>query len=152
MTNKPPVESLGELWESISPLLEVGKSIRLPASGYSMAPLLAHGRDFVVLKRAEKPLKKYDLPLYRRADGTVVMHRIIGVKKDGFVCAGDAQTEKEYPVKKEQILAIASSFERKGRIISAESFKYKLYARLWVFLRPFRHKIFAIVRFFKRKR
>lgn len=152
MTNKPYSENLGEIWESISPFIEMGKEVRLKAAGSSMTPLLAHGRDFVFLKKVEKPLKKYDLPLYKRADGTAVLHRIIGVKKDGFVCVGDAQTEIEYPVRAEQVLAVACAFERKGRLISAESFKYKLYVRLWVLLRPFRRRIFAFVGFLKRKR
>lgn len=151
MTNKSDsTANLGEIWESISPLLDDGKSVRLRVSGCSMQPLLMHGRDFVLLKKSEKRLKKYDLPLYRRIDGTVVLHRIIGVKKEGFICAGDAQTEKEYPVKNEQILAVAVAFERKGKFVSVESFKYKFYARLWVFLRPFRHKIFALIRILKK--
>ena len=38
-----------------------------------MLPLLVQGRDTVVLTAATEPLEKYDIPLYRRKDGSFVL-------------------------------------------------------------------------------
>jgi hypothetical protein len=50
------------------------------------------------LVKPEIPPKKYDVIFYRRENGQYVLHRIIKIKKDGYVCRGDNQTAKEYPV------------------------------------------------------
>lgn len=49
--------------------------------GDSMMPMLRNRRDTVKIVPAETPLKKYDLPLYRRPTGECVLHRIVKVKK-----------------------------------------------------------------------
>ena len=50
-------------------------------SGVSMYPMLRNRRDTIIVKPPTAPLKKYDVPLYRRGDD-YVLHRIIG--KDDF--------------------------------------------------------------------
>lgn len=46
-------------------------------SGVSMYPMLRNRRDTIIVKPPTAPLKKYDVPLYRRGDD-YVLHRIIG--------------------------------------------------------------------------
>ena len=103
-----------------------------------MLPLLHGGKDSITLKKPTEALKKYDVPLYRRGDGSFVLHRIIGIGKEGYVMCGDHQTIKEYPVKQEDIIAVMVSLERKGKHIDCNAFGYKLYSRVWTFLLPLR--------------
>ena len=71
---------LEQLLPVIQETLDGGKEFTLPVTGTSMLPLLVQGRDTVVLKKAELPLKKGDLPLYRRKDGTFILQRIVDVR------------------------------------------------------------------------
>ena len=66
--------------------------------GTSMEPMLRQGRDRVVIVKPQFPLKKYDVPVYRRGDH-YTMHRIIKIKKDGrYVICGDNRINFEYDI------------------------------------------------------
>lgn len=45
-----------------------------------MFPMVMEGKDTVIIVPPEFPLKKYDVPVYRR-DGHYTMHRIVKVTK-----------------------------------------------------------------------
>ena len=109
---------------------ENGEFIATPV-GVSMWPMLRHRRDTVYLVKYTGGLKKYDLPIYKRADGTQVMHRCIDVCKNGYGRCGDHQTEQEYGVTDEQIIAVAKGFYRDEKYIPVENFWYKCYYRFW---------------------
>ncbi len=85
-------------------LLKNGFLIR-PVDGDSMMPLLDCRCDTVKIAPVTKPLEKYDLPLYRRPSGQLVLHRIIKVKKNGFITCGDNRYKTEF-VPKEWIIAV----------------------------------------------
>ena len=77
--------------------------------GMSMYPMLRNRRDrVVILPYNGQRLRRGDLPLYLRADGKHVLHRIIAVKRDHYVIRGDNTYCKEY-VRGEQILGVAQS-------------------------------------------
>ena len=73
-------------------LRELGCAI-IPVTGTSMWPLLQQGRSRVQLAaRNGSPLKAGDVVLYRRADGTLVLHRIVLVEgADTCWLCGDHQ-------------------------------------------------------------
>ena len=72
-------------------LQELGFAV-VPIKGTSMWPLLKEGKCRVKVTAAEgKILKKGDIVLYRRKDGTLVLHRIMKVEEDGFRVCGDHQ-------------------------------------------------------------
>lgn len=134
MTKKLDFDGLMPYMEE---LFKLGKTVKIEAKGQSMTPLLHEGRDYVVLQgvqNAEK-LKKYQTPLYKRDDGTYVLHRIVGIKNGTYSMCGDNQTEIEYGIKPSQIKALAVSFVRNGKEISENALGYKLYARIWYHLR-----------------
>ena len=56
--------------------------------GDSMLPMLEEDNDVVELVPVNEKLKKYDLPLYRRPNGKLVLHRIIDVKKKYYLIFG----------------------------------------------------------------
>lgn len=130
--------SLSDLAPVIEETLSSGGSIRLEITGQSMLPLLREGRDSVELIKACGRLKKYDIPLYRREDGTFVLHRVIGVRRRGYVMCGDHQCIKEYPVTDGQIIGVVSSFRRDGKDIDTKDASYMKYARRRVRSRVFR--------------
>ncbi len=136
--------NLADLIPLMKEIFKLKKTFTLTAKGSSMAPLLHSGRDEVVLADCPDPekLKVRDIPLYLREDGSPVLHRIVRVNKTSFDMCGDAQTEIERGVEKSQVVALAVGFKRRGRIISVNSKRYKLYSFLWCILRPIRPQIF----------
>ncbi len=131
--------------------IEVSGSVKIRVTGYSMQPMIYHLRDTVTIKKPPDNFKKYDLPLYIREDGKVVLHRIIKLSKDGtYVCRGDNQWDKEYGVKKEQIIGIVSDFLRKGKSVDVNSSKgYKLYVLIWPIMHHFKFLYKYFVKFAK---
>ena len=105
----------------------------LPIEGTSMWPLLKEGRDRVQVSSIEgKQLRKGDIVLYRRKDGTWILHRIIKVeKKDTFLVCGDHQWRQIEEVCEQQILAVAQGFFRDGCFIDEKTWWYRLYVIIW---------------------
>ncbi len=101
-----------------------------PIRGVSMLPMLEEEKDKVkIVPVARKQgLKKYDLPLYRRENGQYVLHRIIGVRRDGYVICGDNLWRKE-KVPFDWILGVAEGFFKDGKYISCQDEKYRSYVK-----------------------
>ena len=131
---------------------EQGKTFRMITNGTSMLPLIGNGCDTVVLKKpAVGGLKKYDIPLYRRADGSFVLHRIIRVTKDGYVLCGDNQTAPEAGVTDENILAVACGvIKRDGRIYHLRGARYRVYCAALSVFRPIRRILSKVKRLIPR--
>ena len=118
-----------------------GRDFALRVTGWSMMPFLRHERDRVILQSpAQNPPGVYDVVLFSRDDGKLVLHRIIGRDDEGYVINGDAQTWTER-IRPEQILAVAGGFVRGMRFFFADSRTYRVLTRLWVWLRPVRQPI-----------
>lgn len=107
--------------------------------GDSMEPLLRHRSNTVVIKRAEQPLKKYDVPLYRRPDGKYVLHRIVAVreKKGYYSIVGDNRWKKE-KVPFSWIVGVMEGYYEGDRYISVEDEDYLKYVRKLTRNYPFR--------------
>lgn len=130
-----PMEALAEV---IALQLKKGGRARLTVTGSSMMPMLYHRRDSVTLVPATGQLKKGDVIFYRRENGQYVLHRIIALSPEGYVCSGDNQAMRE-PVTREQVLAVVDGFTRKGKSCKLDGFWYRMYKTAWVelfFLRP----------------
>lgn len=135
MNNKKT--DLDSLMPLIKERLSSGHSVTFSPRGISMLPMLRQGKDTVTLSPITAPLKKYDLPLYRRDDGKFVLHRIVAVGED-YSCIGDNQYYLESGLRHDQMIAVVSKFKRGKRVISVNSLWYKLYCRFWHNTRPFR--------------
>lgn len=139
--------------KEISPIIEEtlreGNNVRLIVTGSSMYPLLTPERDSVVIRPATS-VKKGDLALFKRSNGLIVLHRVAKVKKAGFYCVGDNQTRLEGPLSDDQILGVATTLIRDGKEISENSRTYRLYALVWLTLRPIRRAVVAVLRKIKR--
>lgn len=138
---------LKELMPIIIEKINNDGSVIFTPNGSSMEPMLKGGRDSVVLSKATKKLKKYDLPLYQRNDGKYVLHRVIKVcKDDTYTMRGDNQIYNEKGIKEKQIIAVVTSFTRKGKTYSVTSKKYHFYCIFWGLFRYIR----VLVSLFKR--
>ncbi len=122
--------------------------------GTSMRPMLRNRRDrIILLPVGEEPLKKWDLPMYRRADGKYILHRIIDVKEDHYVIRGDNTYVKEY-VPHEQVLGYVSEFYRGRRHVMSDAKSYRIYAAVWQTIYPVRlvgYKLWRLAGRIKRK-
>lgn len=128
----------GELMPLIRERLAGGQKIRwLPFRGVSMLPMLRQGKDSVELAPLPEKLKKYDLPVYQYPSGKIVMHRVVAVREDCYICLGDNTYEYEtvYP---EQMIGLVSAFRRGQRRIGTDAWTYRLYSRIWCALYPVR--------------
>ena len=113
--------------------------------GVSMEPMLRQDRDLVVIQVPASRLKKFDVALYRRG-GNYVLHRVIRVESDHYLIRGD-NTYAFESVPDQAVIGVLSSFQRKGRQISAESRGYRLYVRFWNAIYPLRIFSFRFRRF-----
>lgn len=118
--------------------LDAGQSVRFSPRGISMLPMLRQGRDSVLLSPLPGKLKKYDLPLYRRDDGSFVLHRIVKVGKT-YTCSGDNQYHMEHGVEDRHMIALVTAFYRDEREISVNALGYRIYCRFWHYTRLLRH-------------
>jgi signal peptidase I len=124
--------SLNDLFPIISEQLNAGGSASFTIRGNSMEPLLKHGKSVVKIEKPKRALKKYDVIFYRREDGDFILHRIVGIKKDGYICRGDNQISNEYPVKAESVIGIVTEYGKDGKLSKISSFKQRSYAFLRV--------------------
>lgn len=130
--------------EFIAERLAVGQKVRyLKFRGVSMMPMLRQGKDSVELSPLPLTLKKYDLPVYRRQDGQYVMHRIVDVKEDHYVCLGDNTLAFEH-IYPEQMIGVVSAFLRGDRRVEVDDPVYQMYCRLWRLTHPVRKLVFWI--------
>ena len=123
----PQADFLAILYESF----ERGQDIVFTPTGTSMLPMLDGKTDEVTFSPAPDKLKKYDVAFYvRRRTGQLVLHRMVGFDKNGgYVFSGDNQYYYEYGVKHEDILALMTSFTRKGKKRSVTDLSYRFYVR-----------------------
>ncbi|MBO4338329.1 MAG: S24/S26 family peptidase [Clostridia bacterium] len=122
--NKKKVR-LSQMLPLIEEKLSSGGEISIPVTGVSMNPTLKAGRDYVVLEKAPDKLKKYDIPLCRRDDGSFVLHRVVGEDENGYILLGDNQKDKEYGIRHDMIVGLTVAVERDGKRIPVKSLRYK---------------------------
>ena len=118
--------------------LALGKTVKFSPRGISMLPLLRQGEDNVILSPVPEKLKKYDLPLYQRDDGSYILHRIVAAGET-YTCIGDNQFELETGLRQDQMIALVTAVERNGKVIPVTDWHYGLYCRVWHHSRTLRH-------------
>ena len=149
-----------ELLEPImSECFTQGQEVVLTVTGNSMSPFVLDKRDQVVLAACDpSTLQPGDVPLFRRANGKYVLHRIVE-RDDGTSCIrwgeeqmlpshcdslcytmlGDAQWQEEPNIAPEQIVACAKAFIRRGKRWECDSEVYIRNRMRWhrlLWLRP----------------
>ncbi len=141
--------SIASMMPVIQELVGQGKSVEIMPHGESMLPTIKSG-DVVTVSSPDCKLKKYDVVLYARTDGSAILHRITAVLNSGYVMAGDAQNYLEYPVKREQIVAVVTKVVRDDKVIYKRDKRNNLAlffrdmrlwkAKFWLYVYPFYKK------------
>ena len=132
------------LMEDLLKTMEETQTVPLVISGSSMTPFLVHGRDTVYLSKIQRPLKKGDMILYRRDSGAYILHRICDLDGETYTLVGDAQTQREPGIRREQVLALVTAVRRKGRLLQPGSFWWEFFEKIWLRLIPLRPVIVRI--------
>lgn len=115
----------------IDEVIGKGGEFRFYPKGTSMLPLIREGKDSIALVKAPLKLKKNDIPLYVRANGSYVLHRVIGQDDSGYITCGDNQTEPEHSITHEQIKGVVKAIYRGERRIESDSLRYRMYCLVW---------------------
>ena len=136
-------------------LVEEGKEVNMIIAGSSMSPFLCHQRDTIWFKAPDSDLKAGDMVFYLRDNNQYVMHRICKVNSSGtYDIIGDAQTQIEHNVRRDQIFARITQVQRKGRILRPGNFWWGFFAKVWIHiipLRPIIQKLYSIKYIFRKK-
>lgn len=140
-----PMETLAEI---IRLQLDHGGKATLTVTGNSMYPMLKNRRDSVILIPPADP-QKGDVVLFQRIGGAYILHRIIAVTTEGYICCGDNQAIRE-PVLREQIVAVVDGFVRKGKSYTVENRFYRIYTAIWMRIFLLRRKYYVTRRYFGR--
>lgn len=140
---------MAELAALMQESLNAGQTVRFSPKGVSMLPMLRQGKDTVTLSPITGPLKKYDIPLYRRDDGAYILHRIVKAD-DTYTCIGDNQYILETGIRQDQLIAVVTAFSRGDRQIPVSAISYRIYVRLWHWSRPVRRILGKVKRKLKR--
>lgn len=119
-------------------IAEEGKVVSMLIAGSSMAPFLCHNRDYIYFTKPERELRRGDMVFYQRDSGQYVMHRIYRVKHEGYYMVGDAQTQIEGPLRRDQIFAVITQVKRDGKMIRPGDFWWEFFEHIWIRIVPAR--------------
>jgi len=96
--------------------------------GYSMYPLIKQREDILRIVKSDT-FNKGDIVLYLSDTNQYVLHRILKIKKDKVILAGDYNPFKDKPISKEQLLGKLVTITKKdGKVIDLNKDKK---ARKW---------------------
>ncbi len=137
--------SVYEISDSIENLISEGAVLSLCVSGSSMNPFLISRRDIVYIKSvSDADFKKFKMLLFRRSDGSLVLHRVVKVLPDlKLVMNGDAQNWTE-TIDASQAVAVVDEIERKGKRRKADSLYWNMINIIWHLLLPVRSVILRV--------
>ena len=103
---------LEQIEQTIRKVLARGGEFSFYPGGTSMHPLIVQGRDKVTLAALPDRIKKYDIILYKRENGTFVLHRVTGKKENAYIFRWDNQFSDD--------------------VIPVNDIKYRMWAGFWV--------------------
>ena len=70
--------------------------------------------------------------LYKRENGTFVLHRVTGKKENAYIFRGDNQFLDEYGIKREQMIGRVTEIIRGDDVIPVNDIKHRMWAGFWV--------------------
>ena len=92
----------------------------------------------IYFQKPDRELQKGDIVFFRRKSGQFVMHRIWKIRPEGYYIVGDAQTQIEGPVKREQIFALITKVRRKEKWLEPGDFWWEFFEHVWLHIIPLR--------------
>ena len=116
---KRRILSASEMLPIIKTVIEAGGEFELVVTGISMQPFLMDRRDRVYLAKCDTAsIRRGDILLYTRCDGSLILHRVYKVCDDGtLTIIGDNQWQLEPGVMRENVVARVTRCVRNGKEI-----------------------------------
>ncbi len=114
--------------------------------GNSMWPTLKDKAQPVLVKKATENLNVYDVALFIKKDGGLVLHRVIEVLENGYLFIGDSQTTEE-KINEEQVIGVMVGFYKGNKFIETNDQSYIKKVKKWFKnekIRRFRIKLFYL--------
>jgi ribosomal protein S18 acetylase RimI-like enzyme len=124
-----------ELMPLIRTALENGQRVRMTATGSSMLPFI-RDNDTVELEPINRSPVLGDVVLALGPDGQYLLHRIVGIKGDGYFLRGDAQRHCEGPFLQSDLLGRITSSVRDGNARAHDRGVWRLAGIAWVCCNP----------------
>lgn len=106
--------------------LKAHQYVVLNTKGVSMRPLLREGETHVIVEKPTGDLPRHSLPIYQRRDGALVLHRIVGVKKNHYRIRGDNCYTTEV-VPKDWVVGVVVKIYKDDRYITMDDRDYRRY-------------------------
>lgn len=123
-----------------------GHSVRFRLKGQSMFPLLRNERDMVVLYPCrEEELHPMDVVLFRY-QGKHILHRILRREGSRLYLRGDGSyIAKEECTTADVIGKVLDIIRPSGKVMSVDSWRWRLVSRMWCGLGIFRNPCLRIL-------
>lgn len=119
----------------------------LYTKGVSMEPMLHEGREQSLIYPLVTSPKKNDVILFRRKNGDLVLHRVVGKRGEGYILRGDNCYGSEL-VSLSQMLGRLEGYYTQDRYVDCH--KDRAYKR-YVFRRNLSYPLRCFVPYFRRK-
>ena len=140
--------------------LQKFRTIAFVPKGNSMYPFIKDRGQSVYISIKENRLSPFDIGLFIRKNGTIVLHRVIEVLEDGYIFCGDSVLESE-KVLENEVVGFLTAYEKGNKKVDfsnkdrekaqkwyKKSGKRKLRLKLFFFNLKVKNKLKSI---FKRK-
>ena len=136
--------------DTVCALLREGHThVPVTVAGTSMTPFFDPG-DTVFLDLPRKPIGVGDVILFARFGTTYVLHRVVGIFPDGSLeLLGDAQLRSER-VLPDQVCAVVTAIRRGGKLLDANSLRWRFFRGPWRHIRSLRPYINRIRQIFRK--
>ena len=98
-------------------VLDIDGELIFTNVGYSMYPLIKQREDILTIVKSNT-YKKGDIVLYKSDIDHYVLHRILKIKKDKIILAGDYNYFLDKPITSSQLLGLLTTITKKdGKVI-----------------------------------
>ncbi|MGN0333093.1 MAG: S24/S26 family peptidase [Lachnospiraceae bacterium] len=148
MENQKKYISSKILFSAISEQLAKDRQAVFTVTGMSMWPFLCHGRDQVIVEKAEKEyLKIGDIVLFLISNDKYILHRVTQLSCDSFQSTGDGNIFRDGWFPYESIVAKVGKVIRNGKVIDCNSREWETLS--WIWMRLFRVRKWLFFFWFK---
>ena len=115
--NKPAfLLSTGHLAGVLAAVLEQGACFRFKAAGHSMSPFIRNGDVITIRPVPDKGVRPGQVVAIKNVlSGTVVVHRVVAIKKGLLAIKGDNLSQPDGLFQREALLGLVSQVERDDR-------------------------------------
>lgn len=125
----------------IKKFIDEGQSVTFSVKGVSMRPMIEGGRDSVVLEPCTGELHIGDVILAEIHPQVYALHRIERIEGDSITMRGDGNLVGTETFHRDAVIGRAAAFIRKGKRLSTDSKRWRVYSAIWPKLLPVRHYI-----------